>query len=346
MFLEGLGIAGYRSFGFPVQRFGPLSKINIIIGQNNAGKSNLLRFLSDCLDPICSAVVKPGGGRGMDRFSDLDRPRGIDTEAFEIEFGLQKNGEAVEALRAALGPKQLIGFLDRVIGSDTLSGPDDLIWIPYRADTRTTSPMINSGKLNKGLGQEGLLRPNEWQALFRALLPGRGAAGNPDVLIPEIVHHLNPYSRAKPSAVKLIPAFRKVSDEPEALESGGRNIQHLAELQNPALAEREKHEETFGRIHKFLRDVTGHSEATLQVPHPHDMILVDMNDRVLPLESLGTGIHQVVILAAASTMLEEQIVCIEEPEIHLHPTLQRKLLRTLATKLTTNISSPLTRRAS
>jgi hypothetical protein len=41
---------------------------------------------------------------------------------------------------------------------------------------------------------------------------------------------------------------------------------------------------------------------------------------------MGTGIHEVVILAAAATVLSESILCVEEPELHLHPTLQKKLL--------------------
>lgn len=39
-----------------------------------------------------------------------------------------------------------------------------------------------------------------------------------------------------------------------------------------------------------------------------------------------------VILAAAATVVENSIMCIEEPEIHLHPTLQRKLLAYLSTR--------------
>jgi hypothetical protein len=41
--IKGFGLSGFRSFGPGVQRLYPLEKVNLVVGRNNAGKSNLLR---------------------------------------------------------------------------------------------------------------------------------------------------------------------------------------------------------------------------------------------------------------------------------------------------------------
>ena len=45
IFIDGIGLSGYRSFGDEVQRIGPFGKINLFIGKNNSGKSNIILFL-------------------------------------------------------------------------------------------------------------------------------------------------------------------------------------------------------------------------------------------------------------------------------------------------------------
>jgi hypothetical protein len=49
--LPGFGIQGFRSFGGEMQFVVPLGNVTLVVGQNNAGKSNIIRFAYEILGP-------------------------------------------------------------------------------------------------------------------------------------------------------------------------------------------------------------------------------------------------------------------------------------------------------
>ncbi len=85
MFIDGIGLAGYRSFGQELQRIGPFEKINLFVEQNNSGKSNILLFLVNHFHEILKSAK---GQRGNLKFDPLDYPLGEDTGKMIIAFVL------------------------------------------------------------------------------------------------------------------------------------------------------------------------------------------------------------------------------------------------------------------
>ncbi|PON11378.1 hypothetical protein C2W62_45165 [Candidatus Entotheonella serta] len=133
MFLDGIGIAEYRSFGSEMQRIGTLEKINIFIGQNNSGKSNVLLFLKGRLKDYLfmrDSLTNESPTKG---YQEVDRH--IDSAGRVLKFSIsyRTGGKKVSKKIEELCRKdeQTGQTIERLFNEPEMTYQTELSWFDY-----------------------------------------------------------------------------------------------------------------------------------------------------------------------------------------------------------------------
>jgi energy-coupling factor transporter ATP-binding protein EcfA2 len=322
--LPGIGFSGYRSFA-SWQEFLFPTKVTVLAGVNNSGKSNVLRFLQDVMPKLGAGAANQRPSRP--ELQDLDRPRGFENRtAFEVgvpvqlgQFGPRQDPANQHG---RVNPESVESFQEGVM---SLLAVDDNYWSRFELVDNQFVPA--SARRDAAIAAWPGWQSSHFNTALHAL---GGGTVNSESVMDRLLVSIGGFPSLPP--VVTIASARRVEatedDEPDWL-SGRGIIRALATLQSPPHDQWELAQPRWTAINRFVQTVLGDPDASLNVPFDFSTIQVETPQRVLPLGSIGSGVEQVVVLAAAATVTTQSLVCLEEPETNLHPLMQKKLIRYL-----------------
>ncbi len=279
--LKGFGISGYRSFGPKPQYLAPLTKINLLVGRNNSGKSNVLRAL-----PLIKQFAR--GNKPPSTFDpvrDLHKARSQATPLWH--FPIFRDPASIKELtarilhdRATTGwentASELLASLD--------AGMQGAVWFTF-------DPL--NGALVSPVHEEISLRlvgnpiSRTWASFWTVMRNGATGGGFREHHLPEVLNQLSAAALPRMKEVHEVGAHRQVGASGSAYTglNGAGLIAHLLTLQHPELNQRGDLAR-FQKVNSFLQTVLESSDAQLDVPHSGNELLVHLDGKLLPIESL------------------------------------------------------------
>lgn len=300
--IEGFGISNYRSFDEKGVILNDLKKINIIIGKNNSGKSNILRFLQTLHKYL----------------------NNLDGFPFDIQNQHRRNGKKTSIYIRIKGEDLPINKSKALTFSVPIT--DDFYKTNHFFEYQIKDEKIVLPKILEELDSNQLI---PFQSHY--------SSADRNTIIKTIQSNWNDFFNRKIrnnfNDLIYIPHLRVIQEghslgDSNSSINGSNIISKMFEMQNPDIGH-EDSKKKFNLIRAFVRELINKPNLEIEIPHTKKEIVLTIDENRLPLESFGTGIHQLVLLCSTLVIHENSIVCIEEPEIHLHPELQRKFIKFL-----------------
>jgi hypothetical protein len=331
MRLQWFEIQGYKNIRAPL-RLENLGRINVLHGDNNVGKSNLLESIG-LLFVLLQALRDEvrGGVRLVERFARRTAPEGV------------SEGEGASALSTA---RTWAYLSERGFAPDEIFNLQDARPITLRAGVLLGAEELDDGDpawlarpLTLGLRLER--REDELLIALEFLRHSDDTgAGSETGAIERVLERLGKRRREK----SFEPRFALIrADRTVAAESAPRSEEPTPLVTREPLprelglalydAEGSTDPVIRGRFERFLqalepfRDILGEGQWQLRYERRTEraeLFFVSASARV-PLRLMGSGVQQIVSLTARLMMTGADIVAVEEPELNLRYNAQLRL---------------------
>jgi len=348
MYLRGLSLQNFRSFRDETN-FENLKNLIILIGPNGAGKSNFLKALT-YLRNIFNGQEQPFA----DIVFDHDTSKKISVK-IEWELTIPERQQIISRIddskfhvfkNVDLEKNQIFKFIKfNVVIEKNLVENEQL----YFSDEKGNPILYISGTLKGNQYRyEGIIldeyfsQNNSLSNLSstsritilngsKSNRPLNGISGNKHNKFDNLFQNFF-------EQMKLFPAHRAAqtslkSGEDHNLEGNGSNLVRVLNtkyVNSP---------QEFNRINEVFQKLS--RNAKISSPLRGDQVTVDIKEDGLSkntnINDMSTGFEQsLILLSGVETSGENQLICIEEPEIHLHSDSQRELFNAIREKAKTH----------
>ena len=324
--IYGFDISHFRNFAEVPQPIAPLGKVNVFIGSNNSGKSNILRYVRDFLSP----AIKDVQGRNS-QLSAQNRSRFVQDDPKDYVLYFPINDEVIdEKFKARTGHLQS-QYREIIRKFPRVTSCGNFIGVPVKREANNHTQRANLR--NEDVAS---VDANELQVLVANT---GGGHVSPQQGINFVLNRL--VEGALPIIDPVyVPAFRQIktrlnvfsNEYEEDHNSKSHIIEELVQYSNPTYDQQQKRA-SFDKLESFISDITLIEDISIDIPFDRSTINVEINGYKRPLETMGSGVHELFMLASMIVLNEGKTVLLEEPEIHLHPEFQRKLMNFISNEI-------------
>lgn len=296
IYIKGLAIGGYRSFA-DYQEIVGLEKVNIFIGKNNSGKTSLLRLIQLGLAKWLAGVVPS--------FDSLDAS--VFTNQKMIIWGFKPNYRMIP--NVAYDDPNTGEFIRVLRDSDSL-----LVF---------QTQLINNPKRTDFV-------PDKWPHQAKKVWERSQMTTVNNSLFCSISTTKREITLTDGKKIKVdypqiyyISSMRHMEEgDFSEFELDGKGLESILEEWQVTQAAK------ILKVCNLLGKITGERAVKLIIKtdtegHKELRMTSETNKASRTLSHLGIGVQQTIMLATMCLKYERAIICLEEPELHMHPAMQR-----------------------